>query len=451
MKKEKFVVGVIFWTLILLCGCGKPASKEISVNDESDSIWDEAEIQDGTRFGNEADMSAESGEDSGVDVQNGNGYAFSTEYSIEDYCQGCFIVSKNDKLLYGMLGSNGEEILPVQYDDIDFINKEEVMDGRNEHIYAKTQYEDDYTIVNADGEQILSGIAEDTVSIDFRLDNGDADSPFFIERDRDGNYIKLYKEDGTLSLQFDGEGNDLYRMKCLSKDFYLLNRAEVNEDGSYWSFGWGDSIAEGTVKNTALYDRQGQLLQQWDGMWLFDGDIAEDGKCVFFMITDEQIGEADSEEGNAYQFTMDESGSISEDGEVELTEVNYMIHRNEKENQSQEDEYYLGKENDIRLYKSNDTWKLVDANDNPLYDERYYKCYADSYCYFLTNENDEMCLIDRNGNKIVDYGWITLGEDNIYFNGTEVRTSNFCVGDDGACFVQGNDVYMFMEVRVYDK
>lgn len=441
MKKEKFVVGVIFWTLILLCGCGKPASKEISVNDESDSIWDEAEIQAGTEFGNEADMSAVSGEDSGVDVQNGNGYAFSTEYSIEDYCQGCFIVSKNDKLLYGMLGSNGEEILPVQYDDIDFINKEEVMDGRNEHIYAKTQYEDDYTIVNANGEQILSGIAEDTGSIDLRLGNGDADSPFFIEKGKDRDYIKLHKEDGTLLLQFDGEGNDLYRIKCLSKDFYLLNRAEVNEEGAYWSFGWGDSITQGTVKNTALYDRQGQLLKQWDGMWLFDSDIAEDGKCTFFMTTDEQLADADSEEGNAYQFTMDETGNISEDGEILIMDINHKMYKSKKENQPQEDGYYLGKENEIRLYKSNDTWKLVDSNDNPLYEERYYECYEDSSCYFLANEDDEMCLIDRNGNRIVDYGWLTSAGDYIYFNGMETR---FFAGDDAVCFVQGNDVYMFM-------
>ena len=32
-----------------------------------------------------------------------NGLLFSTEYDVVDYCQGCFIVSKNDGLLYGVL------------------------------------------------------------------------------------------------------------------------------------------------------------------------------------------------------------------------------------------------------------------------------------------------------------------------------------------------------------
>lgn len=94
---------------------------------------------------------------------------------------------------------------------------------------------------------------------------------------------------------------------------------------------------------------------------------------------------------------MDETGNISEDGGILITDINHEMYKSKKENQPQEDEYYLGKENEIRLYKSNDTWKLVDSNDNLLYEERYYECYKDSSCYSLANEDDEMCLIDRNG------------------------------------------------------
>lgn len=107
------------------------------------------------------------------------------------------------------------------------------------------------------------------------------------------------------------------------------------------------------------------------------------------------------------------------------------------------EEYRLGKDKNIRLYTSNSTWKLEDENGNPIYDERYYECIYRDECYFLVNEDNQMCLIDRNGNKLVDYEYLTYDGKYGYFMGIAFDSDNFFVGDDGVSFVSGNEVYFF--------
>ena len=150
-------------------------------------------------------------------------------------------------------------------------------------------------------------------------------------------------------------------------------------------------------------------------------------------------------DGVYYRYTMDEIGNLSESGDISQEEAKLEIAS--AGTASKTGEYYLGRDKTIRLYQSNGTWKLVDTNDNPLYDERYYQCIPKYGCYFLVNEDNEMCLIDRNGNMVVDYSWLAWSGNQGYFSGVAITSDNFFAGDDGVCFTLGgdgmNDVYLF--------
>ena len=171
------------------------------------------------------------------------------------------------------------------------------------------------------------------------------------------------------------------------------------------------------------------IVRQWKEAG-FGDSITLEGKFIFYLFEND---------GVFHQYTMDETGNLSENGEISREEMRRQV---ETSRIVKKDEYNLGKNKNIRLYQSNGTWKLVDANDEPLYDERYYECIARKECYFLVNEDNAMCLIDRNGNRIVDYGWLTLKENQIYFNGMVISTDDFLVGDDRVCFKE-SDVYFF--------
>lgn len=51
-------------------------------------------------------------------ISEGKNYKITTEYDLEDYASGYIIVSKNDGLLYGVIDKEGNEVIPVEYDNI---------------------------------------------------------------------------------------------------------------------------------------------------------------------------------------------------------------------------------------------------------------------------------------------------------------------------------------------
>jgi hypothetical protein len=76
------------------------------------------------------------------------------------------------------------------------------------------------------------------------------------------------------------------------------------------------------------------------------------------------------------------------------------------------------------LYTSNDTWKLVDDDNNPIYDERYFNKYeidGENNCFALENEDKQICIFNRNAKLMVDYGVLDMRNDNLYMNG-EIAT-----------------------------
>lgn len=411
---------VIVTGLALLSGCGNADRKdtETGITERADNT-EQTEISETDIM---ESMESDVPEDIPEEGANVNGVLFSTEYDVEDYCQGCFIVSKNDGLLYGMLDKSGNEILPVEYDNLEFMNDEQVKDDKVESLYIKTTYEDVYTVVNTAGQQILE---DDVTCIDYELGEGDADSAFFQKKSTEDHWIKFYKENGEFLSELNCGDNVPWKIENVSKNCYLVSKTDV-------------SIAthtDVTYTDTTLYDMQNQIIKQWDGMRYVDS-IIENGRYIFYLF---------SNEGKVYQFGLDELGSLTEDREIswEDFQKENIVRLSESQKDKNKTERYLGKDKNIKLYYSNDTWKLVDENENPIYDERYYECLSEDGCYILVNENNEMCLIDRNGEKVVDYGWLTWDGSAGKFNGSTLTTDMFHAGDDGVCFTQGGDVYFF--------
>jgi len=115
-----------------------------------------------------------------------------------------------------------------------------------------------------------------------------------------------------------------------------------------------------------------------------------------------------------------------------------------------EEGIYLGNDKNRKLYHSNGTFKLEDENGNAIYDERYYECYREDGCYILVNEDNQACLINRNGKMVIDYGWLDGENDTVHFLGEELDTDCLLDGGEEVGIVVKengiNKVYMFSEI-----
>lgn len=232
-------------------------------------------------------------------ISEGKNYKITTEYDLEDYASGYVIVSKNDGLLYGVIDKDGNEVIPVEYDNIQLVRGEEE----------------------------------------------ESDSFIFVTVD-------------------------------------------------YW--------AEGYQYELYSIDENGNLTD---------------------------LGDLESQ--NKY--------SLSSAGQIQVNEES-----SSSENSS---DYTLGKNGEYRLYQTNDTWKLEDSNGNPLYDKRYFECWHKEDCFFLLNEDNQICLINKNGQMLVDYGTITWNGEYGMFGDSEITDDSIRSDGNSVCFeVAGDDeniLYIF--------
>ena len=168
MKKR--VLYVILVSTLMLSGCGK-SNDQKQLNEVKSENTEKAVSNQNT------EKASVSEKDNIRKIGNGSAI-FSTNYKIEDYCNGDFIVSKSDGLLYGVINIQGKEIIPVQFDNISFMNDEKVVNGDSKNIYIKAKYEDQYSIYNENGEKILDG---DASIINYKLGGGETgeNNPLF--------------------------------------------------------------------------------------------------------------------------------------------------------------------------------------------------------------------------------------------------------------------------------
>lgn len=311
-----------------------------------------------------------------------NSVIFSTEYEIEDYCEDAIIVSKSDGKVYGLLNNKGKEILPLTYDDLDFMNKENFCNGHDDTLYIIAEYEDENIIFDTKGKELLRSNGNLSY-INFELDCKNEDNaPFFYESvcSNDKTYIKKYK----FYNQKCGFLSEVNNRKKLGDVIWLSNKCYID-----WS-----------ISDTIVYDYNGKEMHRFDnglGYKFKNGD-----KYNLYL--------ASSAEGKELQELI-----IGADGSIQSkSDITFEKYKDKFNSQkSDENKKY-------NLYKSNDTWKLEDFEGNALYEERYFERLrptGNNDCVALTNEDNQICIIGRTGVKYVDFGILEYvkNEEKIYF------------------------------------
>lgn len=418
MKKKVAFIGM---ALLVLTSCGKELQENNGIDYEENK-----EIQNDVTDSNVVQESMEN--------TDGNGdIIFDTEYTIEDYCNGVFIISKSNGLLYGALNMEGEEIIPVQYDKISLVNEDNVVDGVNENIYIQTEYEDSSEVYNNKGIKMFDERVE---AITFPIGDAEENSPLFMSSD----YVvkNVYNEDGTVMFSRDATSYTSTQygkidIKWVSPRMYILIASD---------FEMKNGILYTIYKGIYLQDIDGNTLQEWDDVGFAGFEQTYDNTYYIYFV---------SYETGYYRVAIKEDGS----NEMEsITEEEFKQARLDEAMKSYDTSggqatpiYYLGENNKNKLYTTNDTWKYVDGEENPIYDDRYFSLGKHNHMYLLSNEDNEVCIITQNGKKTVDYGHVTYSDTGYMFNGMLLMDNNVFADRDSVCFVENNNglnqVYYF--------
>lgn len=462
MKKHIIIIGSFIVIIVLLAGFQhwrmekkEKADKqedvsgyvEQSVNEENMSLQNEGEsslneqineedifntyLDNDETEASERNENIEANNEGDRNQQHSGDIVIETEYDVKEYCKNCFIVSKNDDLLYGLLDISGNEILQVKYDDLSFLNLNQVREGKNENVYIDAEYEGQHQIFDSLGNRIFD---EDVSVINYSYGKGDEDSAFWFANDKVNKIAKIYKEDRTLIQEIDYSQYSDLAMKWCCPDYYfatILNNKIK-----------GNSIKVKTIA-TYLYNKSGILTEQWDAAQLLDHLGYENNVYYFWLLF---------EDASYGKYLLDSNGKtelLEKMTQQEATQEIASAFISQPEAQDVEREWKLGKNKELRLYYSNETFKLENEYGEPLYDERYYECYHENGCYILMNEDNQACVINGNGSRVIDYGWLEVRGNQMYFLGKQLDTDHFLNGGDVICIVTGenglNSVYMFSE------
>ncbi len=338
---------VVFIMLVTLIGCNEKhteSGKDVSASKEVDSISYET---------------------------------LTIEYDVEDYVENAIIVSKNDGLVYGLLDNEGKEIIPVKYDDMEFLNKDDYIDGYFD-LYISCSYEDMNYIFDVKGKKILE--TEDAI---YYADSifKNAKAPVF----KIGNLKKgyeLYNKD-MVKIATHTENPDNY-------EHIISNKCYIAYSKSYSKF-----LEACTYSSVYIYDYNGNIVKDFSGLQLIEEDYDYyayiDNKCILFLINEDTDIRFDRNliEGTAYY--IGESGNI-------LSQVSMTFGEFEEK---------CANAKQYNLYKSNSTYKMEDLKGNSLYEERYYKKLSvagENECVCLTDEDDSVCIFGRQGNLYAEFG-----------------------------------------------
>lgn len=302
------------------------------------------------------------------EYQKKDGVLFTTGYDVSDYVEDAIIVSKNDDLLYGLLNNKGKEIIPLKYDDIKFINKDDYLEGKCDDIFLLARCEDKRMVFNISGE-VLKESEREIKAIDYKTSFEPYETmPFFCEV-TENEYVFYDKKFNVLSKipkQFEHDEN-YFSLTFISDKCFICS----DENGT----------------GVLLYDFSGNLLHHFEGCYMPSVTVdRKNNNCVLLFSYFEY-------EQKSFQVSIDANGTISENKDRDVT--------------SEMPAKTQGNSDAYKLYKSNGTWKLEDLSGNTLYDARYYNAFSidgENDCYCLVNEDKKVMIINRNGQKCIDYG-----------------------------------------------
>lgn len=333
---------------------------------------------------------------------NNDGLLFTTEYTIVDYVENAIIVSKNNGLLYGVLDNNGNEVIPVKYDNIKFANKANYVEEKNENIYFIAKYESEYIIFDANGNELFR--SKNPLEY-INCFSGD-DAPFFKEIPP-GNDEIFYNEKlehigtATKNKSSEDKAGDI---QAISDICYMYREHDVI---SYYH----------CYSDIYILDYNKNIINKFEG---YQSAERSYGGFLGVFTDDEYILPlVNTSGGHPSFFPTDYTVfHIDKNGNT-ISKENMTV------NEYQDKYLYSNTDEKYNLYSSNSTWKLEDLNGNPLLDERYYDkidAIGENDCILLANENNEVCLFSRQGILYIDYGVLTYNNETLKmltFNSSE--------------------------------
>ncbi len=426
MLKRIMPLGLIVLLIFSLCACSSDKQQdtdESNYEGEIDIVSTEYYDDD---YGYQGGFSEdESGDENFLSKCT----YFCTEYFVEDYNGGLFEVSKNDSLLHGVYDHTGKEILPVKYDEIEFFYM-----PKAKKVFIKARYEDKQFLFDVNGKQ-LQDITDKEVSF--------AESTNGTEV-----YICLGK-DNTTEIYDDSFTNIIatvplkYVIPIVPDNHYL----GLNDDSeSAWlnlyvcdkSSGKLTQHSSKIVMNVVQYHTITANAENYAQTIDMRDDIKSDFRAGSTIVVAH-----DNVRNNYFNdyYLIGINGNLYDDLSYEKyldSEFSYL------RGEVYAKDYISDK---VKLYETNSTWKYEWADTNePIFDERYYEKLdiGDDYIFFLTNEDNQVCVVDYSGNKIIDYSdGFTYNNDSEKLEYFESDISIPYVDSCGFAIQMGNGIYFY--------
>lgn len=402
--KKLLSVFAISTATVLLVGCNNNSNTQPAPSTEVSDISDINALDDTLK-----------------DISGGK--ILSTEYTIVDYCKECLVVSNTSGTLYGVIDANNKIIVPVEYDSITILDEDNLRTKPNKNIFFKAKYEDEYSIFNRKGDKILEG---DVKAISYEKATPDRKAYFYkVTSDKLYVYDVDGKEIASIDYNFGKDGTCTF--------------IGVNKDRLF--------------ATCTTYDVNGTTVFTNGDIYLFDGSINEISKWEGYLASPYQGFDGDTfylgamSANDCLIINLNSDGTVTE---ISITEgeLNKML-QDKIINKNTDDVYdYLGDNDQYRMFTSNDTWKLEDENGDPLFEKRYFKAGHIDKAYFFTNEDDEACVITKNGDLVVDFGRMYYDGETVVFDGARLTDDNTFADYDSICIVKKetdgkNTAYIF--------
>lgn len=319
-------------------------------------------------------------EENKVNYNDNSHILFLTEYEVEDYIENALIVSKNNQLLYGLLDGNGEEVIPVKYDKMKFMNKEDYINGTcDAYIWAK--YESTEYVFDTNGN-IIAESENNIEYIDYAIKPDVTDNVAIFSEKTDetiylynSNYANLYTLQNYLLIEY------------INKNTCLITDLSFTFSGAGTQTSYTSDINGTFLLN--LTDNTTQNFGTFNSVKTFPSDD------ICYAVLDSKV------------LLIDEEGKIIEEKDFNSNTESFAF-ANEQSSVSVP----------YNLYESNSTWKMENLNGNPLYAERYYSRYkfyeGENDCIFLMDENNSLCAFGKQGNLYAEFGKINVSGNDFY-------------------------------------